>query len=355
MSFLSRRLLPWLCVLHCITSFGVSDTITHVLQTSPIVGGTTVSASYPWFAKVVRKLDGKWYGCGATLIAPRWAVSAAHCLITPSTAQLVFNGSITSHDVAAGEIVTSILRVLQHPDFLDDGEHQYNDIALLELSSDVLLPAADLHVSPLYLQEGVPVRIVGWGTLGTYAALSTTLRYADTQIIATKRVCEWAPTLHDSCTNNTLTHSIVFAGEWTTGSKDTCQGDSGGPLVYARSDNDVTLLGVTSYGQECGLPHSGPAYSSMAFFFLFSFFSLPFSLLVLLLRFSFACFMCYAFALFFWFFRVCSVFLFFILLFRFPFSVVSSLMVLLLLFCSFARGFGRWVWFGGWIGGWVIL
>lgn len=59
-----------------------------------------------------------------------------------------------------------------------------------------------------------------------------------------------------------ITHSMICAG-YDQGGKDTCRGDSGGPLSIIK--NGVRLLiGITSWGYECGRPYFPGVYASVS-------------------------------------------------------------------------------------------
>ena len=63
------------------------------------------------------------------------------------------------------------------------------------------------------------------------------------------------PILFDrDCTKSypSITPSLQVCSGRNGGGKDTCQGDSGGPFVYY-SNNRWNLVGITSFGNGCGM------------------------------------------------------------------------------------------------------
>ncbi|XP_039458846.1 granzyme A-like [Oreochromis aureus] len=53
-----------------------------------------------------------------------------------------------------------------------------------------------------------------------------------------------------------ITDDMICAGSDGTNVADTCQGDSGGPLLC-----DAALVGVTSFGEDCGVINKPGVYS----------------------------------------------------------------------------------------------
>ena len=48
--------------------------------TPKIIGGSNAPRNaYPWYAKGLDTYDGSWWGCGGTLVAPEFVLTAAHC------------------------------------------------------------------------------------------------------------------------------------------------------------------------------------------------------------------------------------------------------------------------------------
>lgn len=54
---------------------------------------------------------------------------------------------------------------------------------------------------------------------------------------------------------------MICAGNLRDGLIDSCQGDSGGPFVCNR-----TLVGVVSFGNDCGLPLFPGVYANVSYF-----------------------------------------------------------------------------------------
>src|SRR6478735_8250049 len=173
--------LPLLLVLGCQMETGAESELRQTEQ--KIVGGAVAAEEdYPWMAQISQKVtptDGTpiWYNhiCGGSLIAKRWILTAAHCVAqidnnpphavlptNPATLRVTLGEYDTWSEATlqSDEQAPAIAAVHIHPDwqyeerFVDfpddwsertDGVYSNipdNDIALIELASDVTLNAA---------------------------------------------------------------------------------------------------------------------------------------------------------------------------------------------------------------------
>jgi trypsin len=174
------------------------------------------AAGYLMMSQKGAKLSGPW--CGATLIAPDVAVTAAHCIHRePST---------TTFGFGAGDVYSSAghpaRRAIEHPLYDPNAPARYrHDIALLLLSAPVpgVTPATVAATQP-----GATLRYVGYGrtTAGDYNREDG---YGGDRKSARQSV--------------TYTDSYNV---WTNGTDGgLCWGDSGGPLML---DGKNELAGV---------------------------------------------------------------------------------------------------------------
>jgi len=65
---------------------------------------------------------------------------------------------------------------------------------------------------------------------------------------------------------NRMLPSMLCAG-YPQGGRDACHGDSGGPLQCLAPDGRWRLVGVTSWGEQCGVAHKPGIYSSIAYMY----------------------------------------------------------------------------------------
>jgi trypsin len=214
---------------------------------SAIVGGSTVSdGRYGFMASVQTKgsagTDGHF--CGGSVVAARWVLTAAHCLVEkrPSGLQVVV-GRTDLADAAHGQTL-AVDRVVVHPDYEDTGTF---DAALVHTTTAIDAPA--IALAPLRNNEleesGAALTVAGWGTefFGS-PVIPSRLKSVDVAAVADE----------DCTTNQTqgFQANSEICAETLGG--DSCQGDSGGPLFGRLADGRRVQVGIVSYGLGCAVP-----------------------------------------------------------------------------------------------------
>ncbi len=131
-------------------------------KSSPyIIGGSDASSGKPWMASLRRKTDkGSEHFCGGSLIAPRWILTAAHCVrdIEQANKIEVALGGVKEDASDAKEKLLAN-KIIMHPSY--DNDSVKNDIALIRLAK-----AASAKPVELEAQEppaGTPMEAIGWG------------------------------------------------------------------------------------------------------------------------------------------------------------------------------------------------
>ncbi|KAF4801176.1 transmembrane protease, serine 11E [Turdus rufiventris] len=156
-----------------------------------------------------------------------------------------------------------VRRIIVHErygDFLLD--HEY-DVAVVELASaieftsdvhSVCLPEAS-HIFP----DNTSCFVTGWGALENDGYSVNQLRQAEVRIISTE-ICN-----RRQVYGGAITPGMLCAG-YLEGQVDACQGDSGGPLVHANSRGIWYLVGIVSWGDECGKPNKPGVYTRVTYY-----------------------------------------------------------------------------------------
>lgn len=214
-----------------------------------IVGGTRAStATYP-FAVYLATRDGFQF-CGGTLVTPEKVVTAAHCAANQNAEDVfVVAGRDDKKDTTAG--ISVPLRpkgVWVHPKYTDALAGY--DIAVLTLGTPITryrpLPIATSSDAAAYAPATVAT-ILGWGRTSSGGPTSQYLLQAQVPLYTDSDCAQSFKKYNPSY--------MVCAG-YPQGGIDGCQGDSGGPLVA-----QGRLLGVSSWGEGCGLPNKPGVYS----------------------------------------------------------------------------------------------
>ncbi|MCU5786291.1 trypsin-like serine protease [Alloalcanivorax marinus] len=226
-----------------------------------IIGGETAPAGeWPWMVQldIQFRATNEVGLCGGALLAPGWAVTAAHCLIeednqgVPPGDVTVLYGSPIRNDgapyaVSAYYVPQGFNRAVT-PAF-------DNDIALLRLNNGPIPDVFPSLIGSAQFQDlqsrsaaerDEALTALGWGV---------TRPGGDTPASRLQEVqLDYVPTgtcLNQWGSGNFNTATMVCADERNPldgQQQDTCIGDSGGPLFIGQ-DSDPYLVGLTSYGQ----------------------------------------------------------------------------------------------------------
>ncbi|KAF2894843.1 hypothetical protein ILUMI_11330 [Ignelater luminosus] len=234
-----------------------------------IIGGEIVSiASFPFVGVVVLKPLGSikdediYFAGGTSITAPKWAVTAAHCVIDfqreikYGRVFIRSNSTIWSNETSLEMSEHLVLNVIIHKQF--DGIKDDYDIALLKVKQEFVgkyerpIPLAEVNYK---FKAGTLATILGWGTTTLGAEPFTVLELRATEVnLIDPKVCI------DKFRNTSevITTRMLCAGAH---GRDACVNDSGGPLVQ-----NHTLIGIVSWGLECASDAHPGVYTKVMVF-----------------------------------------------------------------------------------------
>ncbi|XP_078349649.1 uncharacterized protein LOC144634540 isoform X2 [Oculina patagonica] len=213
------------------------------------VGGTIAPVnSWPWQAMLFISRYRKKF-CGASLIDPRWVVTAANCIgfEQPSDFKVRLGAHYSFNGTVGTEQDYDVIRIIKHKNY-----HSSNDIALLQLSkpanigkgvglvclsdNKLQLPLDDLNKT---------CWITGWGTQWSDGNHTNELMQASIPLVSKQRC---------GLFSNSLDDSMICVGKYH-GEMGACSGDSGGPLV-CEFNGKWYLEGLASWGKfTCDYPY----------------------------------------------------------------------------------------------------
>lgn len=230
---------------------------------SAIVGGRDASRPYPYMAALL--VDGT-FNCGASLVAPEWALTAAHCAVgeggrpmAPSQFGVVLGRTALSGP--GGEQI-GISEVHVH-ELYGRGRHpNSSDVALLRLQRPSLqrpIALANPNTQRALWTAGKRSIVTGWGATDPFfGGASEDLQEVDVPMVDDAH-CQTTQVIVGYDGGETQ----VCAGE-LYGTKDSCYGDSGGPLMVPDGAGTLVQVGVVSYGFSCGMPTQYGVYARVA-------------------------------------------------------------------------------------------
>eukprot|EP00594_Rhizosolenia_setigera_P007730 CAMPEP_0178965638 /NCGR_PEP_ID=MMETSP0789-20121207/16429_1 /TAXON_ID=3005 /ORGANISM="Rhizosolenia setigera, Strain CCMP 1694" /LENGTH=296 /DNA_ID=CAMNT_0020650717 /DNA_START=50 /DNA_END=940 /DNA_ORIENTATION=+ len=211
-----------------------------------IVGGTEVTRGrYPYQVALAQSLFGFsfWGGCGGSLIAPGYVLSAAHCGFDTDF-DLVWIGRHNVEDSSEeGYESINVVEKFLHPSY--DETTLENDVMILKLESDSTAQVVAYDTGDADTSEGNPVTVMGWGsTTEPDGETSDVLLEVELDIVSNCDCCKrWG---------GGITDGMMCAED---AEKASCTGDSGGPLIIKGSDAESDMqVGIVSFVSSNGCP-----------------------------------------------------------------------------------------------------
>lgn len=204
-----------------------------------IVGGDRASEDYPFMASLQMPDEARMH-CGATLIAPEWLATAAHCVSDVKPEQLT--ARVGSADRMQGGELRDVQEIKVHPDWGHDIDSWY-DIALVHLNKPVSATPAPIAQVP---QVGSESRVIGWGRECAdtsdrceHAPFPRQLKEIDTRVLADAECAPDSDGSVETCTGTSRDEAIGI-------------GDSGGPQLVRDESGRWALIGMASRNLGAG-------------------------------------------------------------------------------------------------------
>ncbi|CAK9807486.1 TRYP7 [Anthophora quadrimaculata] len=194
------------------------------------------------------------HACGGAIIDKEWGLTAAHCVIpfvdNPLDLISVRSGS-NRYD--GGGVVHNVT-ILSYHEKYNEMDNDY-DIAVFKVHPPFLFNNVTQPINLPEIGRNFDTNwglVAGWGYFIDFdPILSEDLQYVvlpkvDRETCAKDYEGRYILTKHQVCYG------------FSQGGRDTCKGDSGGPLV-----NNFTVIGVTSWGADCGEAGSPGVYTDV--------------------------------------------------------------------------------------------
>lgn len=231
-----------------------------------VVGGVPADrAQTPWFVLLNPVIGGQSYVCGGTAISPYWILTAAHCVTRSDGSPMAFSDVSDSGAYVNPVSINSAADLgprqgWQLVDVQDNFNRNLltNDIALIRTYSPLpaWLPYSSDGSGP---SSGTALQVFGFGATSYGGPVSPTLRMGNVLDVAgVAGACGQYGSFYHPV-------SEECAG-FPPGPTDSCQGDSGGPLTAAAQTAARVVVGVVSYGVDCGRPGYPGVYARASSF-----------------------------------------------------------------------------------------
>ncbi|XP_017014661.2 trypsin delta-like [Drosophila takahashii] len=203
-----------------------------------IFGGHSVPISaVPWQASLQQ--NGK-HTCDAVIYSDQIVITAAHCIPSNNSTEITIRVG-SSKGNSGGQLV-NVSTIQIHEGF---GQSWSNNIAVIRLKTSLRMSAnvKSIPLADSSPEPGSSASVSGWGRLGCYQLLETTVNIKDLNSCQTSY-------------GQGITKDMICAAAEGIGF---CSAASGGPLV-----SEGKLVGIVSFGKGCAHPDYPGIYVDVA-------------------------------------------------------------------------------------------
>ncbi|MCC6314001.1 MAG: serine protease [Thermomicrobiales bacterium] len=196
--------------------------------------------------------------CGGSVIARRYVLTAAHCVVDYRPSSLRVAVDRTRYKSNRG-VTVGVKRIRIHPNYNPMQSSQY-DVAVLRLDGKARR-SRNIRVVGVndtrFEQTGQPVRVAGWGGVRAQDPLSLVPPqvYPNAMREVGVLAVDNAQCVSDYASIGSQYPSLLVYPETmlcaSAPRADSCQGDSGGPLFAVTPNGSYVQVGIVSFGYGC--------------------------------------------------------------------------------------------------------